>query len=115
MTWTKSKERRDLEKSRQSRIREGQAKKEALLEKREKEKIQLKITQNLALLPKNRQILLQREEEREKRMLLQETKKDMWRRWRQKKGRGTKETQGRQDPRESQEEKLLKIEAEVKK
>ena len=48
VTWMKSKERRDLENTRQERIREGQAKKAVLLEKKEKEKMQTRITQNLA-------------------------------------------------------------------
>ena len=66
------------------------------------------------ILPKNRQILLQREQEREKRILLQETKKELWKRWRQKKGRGMREPTKTTDL-ENMEDKLRRIETEVMK
>ena len=91
---------------------EGLAKKRVLQEKIEKDKIQTKITENLVQLPKNRQILMQREEERERRILIQETKKALWKRWRQRKGRGEKLTTG--GDKENLGEKLSKVEAEVK-
>ena len=59
------------------RLSDGQAKKRAHMEKRDKQIIQQKITENLATLPRNRQLLLQREEEKEKRILLQETKMEL--------------------------------------
>ena len=106
ITWAKSKERRELERSKELRLSEGQ--KKLLVEKREKETIQRKITENLALLPKNRQILLQREEEKERKMLLQETKKELWKRWRQRKGRGMRDPV--RDDKATLEQKLNKIE-----
>ena len=113
-TWEKSKERRELEKQRLCRVQEGQTKKEALIQKREKEQLQRKITDSLATLPKNRQILLLREEERERLILLQEAKKEIWKRWRQRKGRGMKMNEIKQkDSAEDMERKLGKIEAEV--
>ena len=113
ITWAKSKERREMERSKILRLSEGKAKKKIQVEKKEKETIQRKITENLAILPKNRQILLQREEERERRILLQETKKELWKRWRQRKGRGMRDQT--RDDKENLEDKLKKIEAEVAK
>ena len=92
---------------------EGSAKKREIQEKRARETIQTKITESPAKLPRNRQILIQMEEEKERRILLQETKKAVWKRWRQRKGRGEKPlTKG---DRETLEEKLEKIDAEVEK
>ena len=67
ITWTKSKERRELERSRLLRIEEGQAKKRILLEKIEKEKIQSRITETLAILPRNRHIYCCRENRKRRR------------------------------------------------
>ena len=76
--------------------------------------MQRKITDSLATLPKNRQILLLREEERERLILLQEAKKEIWKRWRQRKGRGMKMNEIKQkDSAEDMERKLRRIEAEV--
>ena len=41
----------------------------------------------MELLPTDAQILVEREEEKRKRILLKEAKQELWKRWRQKKGR----------------------------
>ena len=52
-----------------------------------RKQVQLKITSTLKLLPKPTQILLEKEEDRKKRILLKEAKEDLWKKWRQRKGR----------------------------
>ena len=75
--------------------------------------IQKKITETLQKLPRNTQILIEREEEKRRRILLQEAKQELWRRWRQKKGR---ETEFTKDTRKlDEEDRLKRIEREVKK
>ena len=53
-----------------------------------KERKQRKITEILNQLPENKAEMIRREEARERRLLLKETKEELWRRWRQRKGRG---------------------------
>ena len=49
--------------------------------------IQTKITAEMMKLPRNRRILLERETEKERKLLLKEAIKELCKRWRQKKGR----------------------------
>ena len=112
--WAKSKERRELERRKLERIRIGQVKKIELNAKLEKNRLQRKITESLAELPENRQIILRREEEKERLITLQEAKKELWKRWRQKKGKGFKlDTIRDRDDEENLEKKLRKVELEV--
>ena len=87
--WQKSKERRLEEKmkyeERERRLQVAGEKKRQTLDKLEKRKIQNKITENLRQLPENRRILIEREEEKERRLLLQEAKIELWKKWRKKK------------------------------
>ena len=87
--WQKSKERRFEEKmkyeERERRLQVAGEKKRQTLDKLEKRKIQNKITENLRQLPENRRILIEREEEKERRLLLQEAKIELWKKWRKKK------------------------------
>ena len=52
------------------------------------------------------------DKEKERRILLQETKKDLWKRWRQKKGRGMRDP-AKIGEKENLEKKLSRVEAEV--
>ena len=74
-----------------------------------KKQTQQKITSTLKLLPKPKQILLEKEEERRKRILLKEAKEELWKRWRQRKGRETKVLK----PLEEGENRLKRIEEEL--
>ena len=56
-----------------------------------------KITETLEQLPKNTQILIEREEEKRKRILLQDAKQELWKRWRQRKGREKETLKGRRE------------------
>ena len=79
-------------------------------------KIQLKITEKLAELPRNRKILLERELEKERRILMKEAKEEIWKKWRQKKGRnGTNPKLTTKEDRHTMEEKLKRVELEVAK
>ena len=64
-------------------------------------------------LPRNRRILVERETEKERKLLLKEAKEELWKRWRQKKGRinQPKLKNGEEDL----EKKLKRIEEEVSK
>ena len=53
------------------------------------------------------------EEEKERRMLLTEAKIELWKRWRQKKGRGTRTQAPEPGDKEGLESKLEKIEVEI--
>ena len=48
------------------------------------------MTESLKILPKNQRIIIEREEEKERLMLLQEAKVELWRKWRQRRGRTPK-------------------------
>ena len=119
--WEKSKERRAEEKKKEEekleRLRRAEIKRNTLTEKLEKRKLQTKITETLQELPQNRRILVEREKERERKLLLQEAKLELWKKWRQKKGRGKvpKITQMKEQEKESLTRELEKIEAEVEK
>ena len=80
----------------------------------ESKRKQTKITENLEKLPRNRRIMLEREMERERRLNLQEAKEEVWKKWRQCKGRRKTNPQKNRD-RGNLDEKLKKVEIEVKK
>ena len=83
--WKKTKERRDMEKREELEKRERQRraaeKREITMEKIQKKRIQQKITEKLNILPENRRKLIEREEEREKKLLMEEAEKELWRKW----------------------------------
>ena len=92
--WRKSKERRDLEKQEEleknERLERAAKKKSEVMDQQLRKKTQQKITESLKLLPENRRKLVKREEERREKLLLAEAENELWRKWRQKKGRGMK-------------------------
>ena len=71
----------------QERLAEASAKRERTLNRLEAKKLQTKITETLKELPRNRRILLEGEMEKERRMTLREAKQEVWKKWRQSKGR----------------------------
>ena len=88
--------------------------KQNAIETERKKVIQKKITESLGELPGNRRVILERELEKERRLLLKEAKEEIWKKWRQKKGRSS--TNPKLITREdklSLEEKLKRIELEV--
>ena len=118
--WKISKERRELMRKEEEEKRERQSraakKKEETPERIENKKLQRKITDTLGELPRNKRIILERELDRERRMTLKEAKEELWKKWRQSKGKRksnpkyTKKTRN-----ETLEEQLDKIETEVNK
>ena len=90
-TWEKSKERRleekRIEEEKNERPKKAENKKNDLLIRIEKRKLQRRISDALKSQARNRIILLVRQEEKERQILLEETKLVLWRKWRQKKGR----------------------------
>ena len=66
------------------------------------------------LFHENKKIILELEEQKEREMMMEEAKNELWRRWRQKKGRKIKEWKDI-GTNESLEKKLEKIEKEVEK
>ena len=115
ISWEKSKERREYERGKAERMQIVEMRKKALKDKVVKDKIQEKITESLARLPENRQRLLRMEEDKERRMLLTEAKKELWKRWRQKKGRGQRMKAPEPGELEGLEKKLKRIETEIAK
>ena len=91
INWKISKERRDQERKaledKAERIQRGAHKKKQTLERIDKKLKQQRITQELEKLPDNRRILLEREIETERKLNLKEAKEELWKRWRQKKGK----------------------------
>ena len=92
--WKKLKERRDWERReemvRKERLEKAAAKKKEMMDNLEKMKIQKKITENLKILPENRKKLADREKESRRKLLMEEAENEIWRKWRQRKGRGMK-------------------------
>ena len=118
MKWKISKERRELERNRledrQERINRAQKQKRDIMEKERRKNIQQRITDSLGELPRNRRILLERELDLERRLLLKEAKEEVWKKWRQNKGRkGTNPKIKTREDKNPMEEKLRKIEMEV--
>ena len=89
--WEKSRERRELEKreeeERTERMNRAARKSKEARKNWERKMMQQKITETLNKLPKNKQILIEREEEKISRILLKEAKEELWKKWRQRKGR----------------------------
>ena len=93
-----------------------QRKKQNIMEKERKRQIQTRITESLGELPNNKRILLEREMELEKRLLIKEAKEEIWKKWRQNKGR--KKTNPKILTKEDKnpiEDKLKRVELEVAK
>ena len=119
--WQKSKDRREEENRRKERIAEAAAKREKTLERLATKKLQTKITETLLELPENRRIILEGEMEKERRMILKEAKQEIWKKWRQSKGKrknnpkiqDTKSKKGLKTPIDELEGKLAKIEKSV--
>ena len=80
--WKISKERREMERSkleeRHDRIKRAQKQKMDIVETERKKNIQRRITESLGELLRNRRILLERELELERRLLLKEAKEEVW-------------------------------------
>ena len=80
--WRKSSERREFERNRleerEERIMTAQRKKQNIMENERKRQIQRRITESLGELPNNKRILLEREIELEKRLLIKEAKEEIW-------------------------------------
>ena len=116
--WRKSAERREIELKQEEEKRERLAKARGKEEECKKRQVQKKITEVLEKLPENRREIIRREEEREKRILLKEAKEEMWRRWRQKKGRNVngwkRRTPGREEEMKELNTMLDRAESELK-
>ena len=117
LNWEKSKERREEERTKMlekdDRMKKAAGKKKAALEKHHRKELQTKITTQLKLIPKNRRILLEREIEKERIWNLKEAKLELWRRWRQRKGRIPGQKSKKDLEVEDLETKLKKIEEEI--
>ena len=74
----------------EERLERGRKKGENVRHKERCKKIQTKITETLLKIPSNRQKIIREEEERERKLLLEEAKDEIWKRWRQNKGRKNK-------------------------
>ena len=113
--WEKSKERRELKKKeeeeRMERRNKAAAKSREARENWERKMTQQRITETLKKLPKNKHILIEREEEKRRRILLKEAKEQLWKRWRQRKGREQKTARL---PEKSEEKRLEMIERELR-
>ena len=116
--WKKSKERRELERSgdeeRRDRKDRAAEKKRKTLEKIETTKTQQKITDCLKILPQNRRRLVEKEEEKMRKVLLEEAETELWRKWRQEKGRGMRNW-AQVGERETTEQKLRIVEEQTEK
>ena len=119
--WQISKERREDERrqlvEKHERLGTARTKKEAVRTKQKCKEIQSKITTELKKLPRNRQILMEKEMERKRILLLREAKQELWKKWRQRKGRGQvpKIAKLKEQEKESLTRELEKIEAQVEK
>ena len=107
LNWKRSQERREFE------MKERLEKEENERRRQEGIKVQLqaKITECWMKLPEERKKMIEVKEEKERRMLLKEAKEELWKRWRQNKGR--KATNPEIKDREKLEDKLSRIEREV--
>ena len=120
--WKVSKERREMEREaaleREERLLIGRQKGSLAKEKHEKKEKQEKITKTLNKLPENRRKLVKAQLEKERRIEIKEAREEIWKKYRQNKGKkGTdprkKSTINLSD--ENLDRKLEKIECEVKK
>ena len=120
INWKISKERRDLDRKLQEekteRLERGAIKKKQIQEKTNTKLKQQKITSQLAKLPENRRIMVERELETERKLNLKEAKEELWRRWRQKKGRTEyKKKTTKEEENINLDRKIERIELELKK
>ena len=107
--WEKSKEIRAAEKEKEERLERAACKKEET----KKRLIQRKILDTFQTLPVDKQNEFERiekEEQKQRRLELQEATENPWKNWRQKKKKKEKDQEKRTPCRESFEEKLAKIE-----
>ena len=116
--WKFSKERRDLERSRLEEKEEwicrAQRLKQNFVEAERKKHIHKKIIESLGELPKNKRLLLEREIQLERRPHLKEAKEEVWKKWKQNKGRkGTNPKIKTREDRNPLEEKLERLKLEV--
>ena len=116
--WKISKERREKEReqkrTRDERLERANKQKEETLKKLETRERQSKITETLGKLPENRRILVERELDKERRVNLKEAREEVWKKWRQSKGKVRMNPKVGRDNNDL-EEKLKKVEAEVEK
>ena len=105
--WERSEERKEEEMKKRLDKQASQQKKRSREEEEvssRKKTIQLKISESLKRLPETRKKAIEAEEEKERRLLLKEAKEELWKRWRQKKGRKA----GNPDVKKSEVEKMEK-------
>ena len=119
VNWKKSEERREKEKKekieKQERLARAEKKQMPYREKKKKELIQMKITTELKKIPDNERKILENNIEKERLMSLKEAKMEIWKRWRQKKGKAPELKDKKTQELENLEAKLEKIEKAVKK
>ena len=117
-TWKKSKARRDIEREEEEQRKERKAKaaekKKQTIEKIESRRKQQKITDCLMKLPENRKRLVEKEEEKMRKMMMEEAETELWRKWRQKKGRGMINW-AQIGEKDTMEQKLMIVETQVEK
>ena len=121
--WKISKERREKERMRElersERLEKAAAKKRTALHQGKCKDMQRKITEELSKLPQNRKVLVEREMERERLILMKEAKQELWRKWRQNKGKTINPRQTTKSERDKREDeldhKLKRIGEEVRK
>ena len=116
--WKIAKERRDEERrqlaEKEDRLRRAETQRSKVLENVERGKKQQKITENLARLPENKKVLVEMELEKERRLILKEAREEVWKKWRQKKGRKSTNPHRNKDA-SSLDKKLERTEKEVEK
>ena len=119
-SWEISKERRseerEKERQKKERMMKAQNQKIQTLNRIEKNQIQKKITENLQVLPRNRQKIVEMELEKERRLDLVEAKHQIWKKWRNSKGKKKFNIRIGEDKEKGDlERQLEKIEKEVEK
>ena len=116
-TWQVSKERRELEKVKETERRERLAragqKKADIMGKLKVREIQTTISQRLSEVPENKRKLIEARIEKERMMDLKEVKQKMWKKWRQNKGKKINYPKLEKGSTLEWEEKLKKIDIEV--
>ena len=118
LNWKRSEERKDEDMRRrmnkqaeERKIKAGDRKEEDTNTSRQT--IQLKISESLKRLPEVKKKAIEAEEERERRLMLKEAKEELWKRWRQRKGRKTDHPEVKDKEMERMEYKLARIEKEI--
>ena len=89
--WKISKERREKEgeqkREREERLRRANNQRAETMQRLETKEKQIKITETLDKQPQKKWILLERELEKERRIILNEAREEVWKKWRQSKGK----------------------------